>query len=329
VGLGPALASTKRCWRFFNQGLALAMAESQNTAGVHRFAIATALATVMLLVAGALVTSNDAADSVPDWPLAYGRIIPPLIGGIRYEFAHRVVAALVAILTTILAIWLSRATLKSPARRWGWIAFALVLVQAFLGRERVLFGHAAVIATIHATIAQIFFVAVVSLTLLTSAWWQRDFAPLDDSGSPRLRSLSSWTTAAILIQLVLGAGFRHGAFGILPHLVGAVAVLFLAVWTSRTVRVRFGQVSDLRRWGILLQAFLGTQILLGFAAYWAVAESLNAAQPILLYVIIEVAHVVVGALTLAAGVLLTLSSFRLLHLEASAAVSTSAEKARA
>jgi len=305
------------------------MAESQNAAGVHRFAVATALTTIVLLVAGALVTSNDAADSVPDWPLAYGRIIPPLIGGIRYEYAHRVVAALVAILTTILAIWLSRVTLKSPARRWSWIAFALVLVQAFLGRERVLFGHAAVIATIHATIAQIFFVAVVSLTLLTSAWWQRDLAPLDDSGSPRLRSLSSWTTAAILIQLVLGAGFRHGAFGILPHLAGAVAVLFLAVWTSRTVRMRFGQVSDLRRWGILLQAFLGTQILLGFAAYWAVAESLNASQPILLYVIIEVAHVVVGALTLAASVLLTLASFRLLRPAASTAVNASAEKARA
>lgn len=305
------------------------MIESQKTAGVHRFAIATAVTTVCLLVAGALVTSNDAADSVPDWPLAYGKIIPPLIGGIRYEYAHRVVAAAVAILTTILAIWLSRVTLKSPARRWGWIAFALVLVQAFLGRERVLFGHAAVIATVHATVAQIFFITIVSLTLLTSAWWQGDIAPFEDSGSPRMRSLSVWTTATILIQLVFGAGFRHGAFGIFPHLAGAVVVLFLGVWTSRSVRGRFGRVSDLRRWGILLQAFLGTQILLGFAAYWAVAQSLNAVQPVLLYVIIEVAHVVVGALTLAASVLLTLSSFRLLRPARPAAVSTSAEKARA
>jgi cytochrome c oxidase assembly protein subunit 15 len=305
------------------------MAELQNTRGVHRFAIATASATILLLVAGALVTSNDAADSVPDWPLAYGKIIPPLIGGIRYEYAHRLVAALVAILTTVLAIWLSRVTLKSPARRWGWIAFALVLVQAFLGRERVLFGHAAVIATIHATVAQIFFITVVSLTLLTSSWWQSDLAPLDDPGSPRLRSLSIWTTAAILIQLILGAGFRHGAFGILPHLAGAVVVLFLAIWTSRTVRTRFGAVPDLRRWAILLQSFLGTQILLGFASYWAVAESLKAAQPVLLYVIIEVAHVVVGALTLAASVLLALACSRLLRPRATVAIASSAEKARA
>jgi cytochrome c oxidase assembly protein subunit 15 len=329
VGRGLAPASTKQCWRLLEQGLAPTMAESQNATGVHRLAIATTVTTVALLVAGALVTSNDAADSVPDWPLAYGRIIPPLIGGIRYEYAHRVVAALVLILTTILAIWLSRATLNSPARRWGWMAFALVLVQAFLGRERVLFGHAPVIATIHATIAQVFFITIVSLTLFTSAWWQRDLVPLDDSGSPRLRSLSSWTTSAILVQLALGAGFRHRAFGVLPHLVGAVAVLFLAVWTSRTVRVRFGQVTELRRGGILLQASLGTQILLGFAAYWAVAESLTSAQPVLLYVIVEVAHVVVGALTLAASVLLTLSSFRLIRSATSAAATTSAEKARA
>jgi cytochrome c oxidase assembly protein subunit 15 len=305
------------------------MAGSQNTAGIHRFALTTAFATVLLLVAGALVTSNDAADSVPDWPLAYGRIIPPLIGGIVYEYAHRVVAGLVAILTAILAIWLARTSLGGTARRWGWIALALVLVQAGLGALRVRLGHPALIATAHATLAQIFFIVIVSLTLLTSAWWQRDFAPLDDPGSPRLRTLSAWTTAAILIQLVLGAGFRHGAFGILPHLIGAAVVLFLAAWTSRAVRERFGQVSDLRRWGVLLQAILGTQILLGFAAYWAVAESLKAAQPVLLYVIIEVAHVILGALTLAAGVLLTLSSFRLLRPAASAFGGTSAEKARA
>ena len=73
--------------------------ESAITPGLHRFAFTTSAATVLLLMAGALVTSNDAADSVPDWPLAYGKIIPPLVGGIRYEYAHRVMAGTVAILT--------------------------------------------------------------------------------------------------------------------------------------------------------------------------------------------------------------------------------------
>ena len=88
------------------------------------------------------------------------------------------------------------------------------------------------------------FVTVVSLALLTSAWWQRDLSSLDDRGSPRLLPLAVVTTAAIFVQLILGAGFRHGAFGILPHLIGFVVVTFLIVWTCRAVRKRFGQVRD-------------------------------------------------------------------------------------
>src|SRR5271169_706125 len=271
----------------------IAKNKSSLTPGLHRFAFVTSAATVLLLMAGALVTSNDAADSVPDWPLAYGKIIPPLVGGIRYEYAHRLMAGTVAILTLVLAILLARSGSRF-LRNLGFTALILVIAQAVLGGMRVLFHNPALTATIHAILAQIFFVTVVSLTLFTSQWWNSNPTKLDDPASPPLRTLSAITAAAIFVQLILGAGFRHGAFGILPHIIGAVVVLFLAIWTSRTVRTRFGQISNLRRWAILLQAFLGTQILLGFAAYWAVAQSLQAVQPVQLYVLIEVAHVVMG-----------------------------------
>jgi len=289
------------------------LAENSNIRGVHNFAIVTACSTILLLVAGALVTSNDAADSVPDWPLAYGRIIPPLIGGIRYEYAHRVVAALVAILTVILAVWISVSKLRGSARRWGWIALALVVAQALLGAARVKLGHAAVIATIHATVAQIFFITLISLTMFTSDWWQRDLPQLDDTGSPKLRSLSVWLTAVILVQLVLGAGFRHGAFGILPHLIGFLVVTFMVIWTARIANKRFGQIGDIRRWVVMLHATFGTQVIFGFLAYWAVSQARLATQPVLLYTIIEVAHVVMGALVLASSVLLALACNRLIR----------------
>src|ERR1700683_3801504 len=102
------------------------MSEAEKLQGVHRFAVATASVTILLLVAGALVTSNDAADSVPDWPLAYHRIIPPLVGGIRYEYTHRVLAGLVSIFTLILAIWLTRSDTRPIAKRLGWTALGLV-----------------------------------------------------------------------------------------------------------------------------------------------------------------------------------------------------------
>lgn len=289
------------------------MSETYNLRGVHRFAIAASCCTVLLLMAGALVTSNDAADSVPDWPLAYGKIIPPLVGGIRYEFTHRVMAGLVATLTLALAIWLARVDRRPWARRLGWTALGLVVAQALLGALRVLEGHAAISATAHAILAQIFFIAIVGLSLFTGAWWQFDVPLLDDTASPPVRFLSAWTTAAIFAQLILGAAFRHGAFGIVPHIVGAGVVTVMVVWTGRAAKKRFARIPAIRRSVVWLHATFGTQILLGGAAYWAILASRGDPQPGLTYVILSVAHVLVGALTLAASVLLTLACFRLIR----------------
>jgi cytochrome c oxidase assembly protein subunit 15 len=280
--------------------------------GPYRFAVATACCTILLLMAGALVTSNDAADSVPDWPLAYGKLIPPLIGGIRFEYTHRVVAGTVAVLTLILAVWLTFVKVRPLAKVLGWIALVLVLAQATLGALRVYEFHPMLSATAHATLAQIYFITVVGLALYLSPWWRSDAEVIDDSKSPSLRALTALTTLAILVQLILGAAFRHGAFGIDPHLVGAGVVLGMAVWTGAVAKRRFRQIRALRRTTILLHSFLGLQILLGFAAWYAVRVlAMQSDQPTLPYVILTVAHVLGGALTLAASTLFTLATYRL------------------
>lgn len=288
------------------------MSAEQSSNSVYRFAVLTAICTVLLLMAGALVTSNNAAESVPDWPLAYGKLIPPMIGGIRFEYAHRVMAALVSILTFILAISITAKESRPLARRLGWTALALVIAQAVLGGIRVLVGYPALSATAHAILAQIFFILIVGLALYLSPWWQRDLPQYDDE-SASVRTLALWTTAVIFAQLVLGAAFRHGAFGIGPHLFGAGIVTMMVIWTGRTVKKQFRSVRDLRLGVILLHATFGIQILLGGAAWWAVIRAANAAQPTLTYVTLTVAHVLGGALTLAASVLLTLCCYRLLR----------------
>jgi heme a synthase len=302
-------------------GVATPALSRPSETGVYRFAILTSCCTVLLLMAGALVTSNDAADSVPDWPLAYGRLIPPLVGGIRLEYTHRVVAGIVAILTLILAIWLTFAKLprlpavagRPLAKPLGWLALILVLGQAGLGALRVEEIHPMLSATAHATLAQIFFMTLVGLSLYLSPWWQKDLPHLEDTKSPSLRLLTSLTTLAILAQLVLGAAFRHGAFGIDPHLAGAGVVLVMVVWTGATAKRRFRENRDLRRATIFLHAFFGLQLLLGFAAWYAVRVlAMQSAQPTLPYVTLTVAHVLGGALTLAASVILTLTAFRLI-----------------
>jgi cytochrome c oxidase assembly protein subunit 15 len=81
---------------------------------VHKFAIFVVCWTVLLLIAGALVTSNDAALSVPDWPLSYGTFTPPMVGGIRFEHSHRLIAGALGLLSIALAVlvW------KKDERRW-------------------------------------------------------------------------------------------------------------------------------------------------------------------------------------------------------------------
>ena len=315
-----ALAAQQKSLRFpdvlltMESPFAIAMSSTQieTSRGPYRFAVFTAGFTVLLLMAGALVTNNDAGDSVPDWPLAYGRLIPPLIGGIRFEYTHRLFAGTVAILTLILAVWLTFAAVRGFARFLGWTALVLVLAQATLGALRVYLVHPMLSATAHATLAQIFFITMVGLSLYLSPWWQSAGATPDDVKSPSLQLLASLTTLSILVQLVLGAAFRHGAFGINPHLAGAAVVTVLVVWTGRAAKTRFREVPEIRRATIFLHAFFGLQILLGFAAWYAVRViALESSQPTVLFVTLTVAHVLGGALTLAASVVLTLVVYRL------------------
>jgi cytochrome c oxidase assembly protein subunit 15 len=124
---------------------------------VHSFAVFTALCTFGLLIAGALVTSNDAGLSVPDWPLSYGSLMPPMVGGIFYEHGHRMIAAFVGTLSVILAIWLWRVEQRAWVRWLGVAAVGAVVAQGILGGITVLFFLPPAVSSAHATLAQLFF----------------------------------------------------------------------------------------------------------------------------------------------------------------------------
>jgi cytochrome c oxidase assembly protein subunit 15 len=286
---------------------------------VHRFAVFTAVCTFLLLIAGALVTSNDAGLSVPDWPLSYGSLTPPMVGGIFYEHGHRMIASFVGLLSIVLAAWLWRvASRGSTAQRWlrwlGVAALGAIVAQGLLGGLTVLFFLPPWVSSAHATLAQIFFATVGSIALFTSAWWERE--PVlwrSDFGNPSVHALSLATVAAVFVQLVLGAAFRHKAFGIIPHLAGAVVVTGLIFWLAGALKRRFPGVPELRSAARGLHILIGLQLLLGAAAYWSRIYAASFPQPIPVMVGLTVAHVVTGALVLVSTVLVTLSCYRLVR----------------
>src|SRR6478672_5316017 len=102
------------------------MGDAPRSRALHRYAVLTAAVTLLLIVAGGLVTSTESGLSVPDWPLSYGRLMPPMVGGVFYEHGHRRVATTVGLLTVRLVIWLSRSEPRAWVRRLGWAALGAV-----------------------------------------------------------------------------------------------------------------------------------------------------------------------------------------------------------
>jgi len=279
--------------------------------GVHRFAIFVVIWTILLLIAGALVTSNDAALAVPDWPLSYGTLTPPMVGGIRYEHSHRVIAAGLGLLTVALAILIWVKDNRRWLRWFGVIAVAGVVVQAILGGEVVRQLLHYWLPVMHACFAQIVFAAVLSVAVFTSRWWVSEQPQIEDSGSPSIHALATANAAVIFFQVVLGAGFRHQDIPIWPHMAGAIVVLGMVIWTAAVLRKRFGNSREMTRARILLHAIFGTQFLLGFGAYWSRLTTANAPQPMPVMVTLTVIHTVVGALLFAFSVMIVLLCYRL------------------
>jgi cytochrome c oxidase assembly protein subunit 15 len=287
---------------------------------LHRYAVLVAVCTLLLVVAGASVTSKEAGLSVPDWPLSYGQVLPEMTGGVLFETGHRLVATTVGMLTIILAVWLARVEPRSWMRRLGWIALAAVVVQGLLGGITVLWLQPPWVSTAHACLAQLFFSLTVAIALFTSRGWIEGAEPAEDHG--RVRSLAILIPLLVLAQIGLGAAFRHRAIGLLPHILGAIVVTAAILLIIAFVLSQFPRHAALRKAASALLGVTLLQVMLGLAAYYA---RLSAAEFPLAMVLTTVAHVATGGLTLAASAVLAIQIRR--NVQAPAAVASTREAA--
>jgi heme a synthase len=297
---------------------------------MHRFAKFVAGCTVLLVLAGSLVTSTDSGLSVPDWPTSYGWnmfTFPPSkwVGGILYEHGHRLIASTVGLLTILLAVWLGVSDRRRWMKRLGIAALGAVIAQGVLGGMTVMFFLPPAISTAHAGLAEIFFCMTVAIALFTSPGWIDGYAGrvADDGG---LRRLATATTALVYCQILVGATMRHTGAGLaipdfplmfghlwpthwdakiavhFAHRAGALCVLLAVAATSIAVwrRYRAGRVhGELTRPAALLAALVVVQIALGATTVLSRRD-----------IWINSFHVVCGALVLTTSLVLTLRTWR-------------------
>src|SRR5262245_3881764 len=256
---------------------------------LHRFSKVVVASTILLLLAGSLVTSTGSGLSVPDWPTTYGWnmfTFPPSkwVGGIFYEHGHRLIASTVGFLTILLAGWLWIA----DSRRWmkwlGVAALGAVILQGVLGGLTVLFFLPTAISSAHAGLAEIFFCMTVAIALFTSRSWLGARDPVNDS---ILRRVATATTAVIYAQILVGAVMRHSDAGlaipdfpwmfghIVPdhwdpkiavhfaHRIGALFVAFFVIATSAHVWYHHRNRRELMRPAGLMVLLVATQVTLG------------------------------------------------------------------
>ena len=263
------------------------------------------------------MTSNDAGLSVPDWPTSFGSMyrLPAMVGGIKYEHTHRLIAEFIGALTVTIAFW----TWRADRRRWmkwlAWGALATVIVQGLLGGITVLKLLPPLVSTAHAMVGQTFFCIAVAIAVFTGKKWVASTPEPAPEVSPSLRTLSALSLLALYLQLFLGGMFRHKGMGWEPHVLNAMLVVGVLTWTAILALLRHPRIAAIRRPAIVGLGLEFVQVGLGFLALITkVILGRDAVQPTLDVVASTVAHTAVGALLLATTVVLAIQIRR--HLTA-------------
>ena len=280
----------------------------------HFFAVFTACFTFVVIMFGASVTSNDAGLSVPDWPTSFGYLVkvPHLVGGVRFEWSHRMVAGSLVVLTLGIAIWTLLVERRSWLRKLAVAALGTVIAQAGLGGMTVLFLQPPAVSTAHAVVAQTFFCIAVAIAVFTGRKWVEEVPRVQyDNRRPSLFTLTLLSIFVLYVQLILGGMFRHHGMSWWPHVVHAAVVAVVLTWTSVRALSMYSKIEAIRKPAIIVLALLITQLCLGFAAFVTrVAWGHDSVQPELPMVTSTVAHVAVGALLLATSAVLAIQVWR-------------------
>ena len=120
-------------------------------------ATATVISVFVLVIIGGVVRVTGSGLGCPDWPLCYGKFLPPLEYTAIIEYTHRFVASIIVgplvLATAIVGI------ARYRADRWVWVPAAvsvpLLIVQGLLGGVTVLTHLPGGIVALHLATAEV------------------------------------------------------------------------------------------------------------------------------------------------------------------------------
>jgi len=256
------------------------------TGWIHLYAWLVAVGALILVLSGAFVANQVAKPDATPVPALFSRV------------GHPALAGPVGLLAIGLAIWLLATEKRSGLRRAGWLLVAGVVAEAALG---MLAGPASAAGMGHAFLAPLVFSTIVAIAWGTLPACQAEPQYLQDKGWPPLRSLGRNTAVLAVIQVALGVAFRYGALGVMPHVLGALllVVFILALVVLVTM---MPEHPTLRPAAITLGVLTFVQVFLGLTVISLGSERATRVAVVAL----GAAHVAIGALTLAATIVVAM-----------------------
>jgi cytochrome c oxidase assembly protein subunit 15 len=346
AAFGGFLAShfARHLSRKFAQPIAL-----PSTVGL--LAIVAAVAVFLLLVTGGLVTSLESGLAVPDWPNSFGHNmllypISQMKGGIYYEHAHRLFGMLVGVTALVMLGVVWREDSRRLVRMLAIAFIVIVCAQGLLGGLRVTgnitsatsgteLRPSTLLAIVHGMFGQIVFATACVIACIASTSWKSTTPAVAVADAGRVRALPIMLLCALLVQLFLGASYRHlqvpphdglpaqhPSWPIWCHIAGAIVVLVLAVITGALAGSRARNIKPVRILGKGLVHAVGLQVALGVGALVVVLIRVDEKIPGY-EVLVTSAHQAIGALLLAMTAMLAALSLRFVAEPASAAALTS------
>ncbi len=122
-----------------------------------------AVGTFFVIVLGKIVRVTGASESIPDWPLAFGQLVPEMTPLVFWEWSHRLLVLLVTITVVVLIPFAARVSTRLGLYCAG--SFVLLVATAVIGGLDVLYDLSWVYAALDQAFAMLFFASVIGLAV--------------------------------------------------------------------------------------------------------------------------------------------------------------------